>query len=257
MCGNTPLGRRRTQLSITKMNRIFEAIAKGLPGKIGRTIFVSGTTGAFWEELNLQYPPDKNGVKRVYTTVTLALAACTAGYGEVILLAPDFTTALTATEENSAATKSVLVIWAKDYQPDGTYRLDLDTAVLPAGISSNWVTVTGKVKLLGITGEVTTGVTTGACTIQFDSVPTSALATSALCALTSVSGLVAGIQLTLTGTVANKLATTTAVGTYTATPLVIPAGKIKLHASATTVAGSIKWHVKYEPIDPGARCVEV
>src|SRR3990167_2064681 len=132
------------------MNRIFEAVAKGFPGRIGNTYFVSDTTGLFWNALNLQYPPNKDGNTVVFSSVTDALAACTAAQGEVIVLAPDFTTVLTATEENNAATKGVLVVWARD-ELDGKFRADKATAALAQGVSSLF-TVTGKVKLLNLIG---------------------------------------------------------------------------------------------------------
>lgn len=235
------------------MNRIFEAIAKGFPAAVGNTYFVSDTTGAFWNDLNLQYPPGKDGNTRVFSTVTLALAACTAGYGEYVVLAPDFTTALTAAEEDSVATKGVTVLWSKNYLGGNKYVTHRATAVLPQAVNANIFTVTGKIKLLNLVGEVTTVTQDQANSLTIVSAPTVG-ASAAIAAATSVRNNAAGAIWNITGTIANAMVTSVASGISQATPLILPPGTIRLQATAANT-GSVKWHVVYEAVDPGARVV--
>lgn len=235
------------------MNRIFEAVAKGLPAKVGKTFYVSDTTGLYWNELNLQYPPDKDGIQLVYSTVTLALAACTAAKGETVILAPDFTTVLTATEEDNAATKGVIVTWARK-EIGGNYWSDRAAAALPASTVGSLFTVTGKVKLLNLVGEVITGISDTAVSVTLSSVPTTG-ASGSIAGITSVRNNGAGVMWNITGTLATAMGTSTFAGLGQATPLIIAPGAIKIQSTATPAASSVKWHAVYLPIDPGARII--
>ena len=113
-------------------------------------------------------------------------------------------------------------------------------------------TVSGKVKLLSISGKVSTAISDSAVSVTLASVPTVG-ASSSIAAVTSVRNNGLGVQYNITGTVANAIATSVAVGIYQAAPLVIPAGAIKLQSSATPYAGAIAWSAQYEPMEAGAR----
>ena len=65
-------------------------------GTLGRTFVVGSTTEANINFLNSFIVPDRDGTARLHATITSALAACVADYGDVIYLAQDFTTAPTA-----------------------------------------------------------------------------------------------------------------------------------------------------------------
>lgn len=239
---------------------LFGTINKGLPVKTaGKTFFVSDTTGALWNELNLRYPPDADGVTRVYSSVTSALASCTSGQGDVIGLASDFTTALTAAEILSAETKGVTVI------PLGKNFVDIwfaerATASLPQSANSALFTVTGKVKLLSIQGVVTTKIQDQACTLQLNHQNNAghASATNAasfsLCAATNFASESVGVVVGITGTLANSMVSNSSGAVYQAAPIFLTAGSLKLQTSASNT-GSMKWRVEYIPMEPGARVV--
>jgi len=115
-------------------------------------------------------------------------------------------------------------------------------------------TVSGKVKLLSISGKVETAVSDSAVSVTLASVPTVG-ASASIAAVTSVRNNGLGVQYNITGTLANAITTSVAAGVYQAAPLVIPAGAIKLQSSATPAAGAISWVVQYVPMEAGARVI--
>lgn len=241
-------------------NRTFSAAAKGFPPlTTGKTFFVSDTTGAYWNELNLAYTPDVDGVARVYTSITLALAQCTAGRGDYIGMATDFTTALTAAEILSAETKGVTVV-PLGRNLDGTYFCERLTATLPQAANSAIFTVNGKVLLRSIRGTVTTGIQNQACTAQLNHQQSEGytsltnIASTALCAASSIASDAIGTVYSITGTFANALVTSASAGLYQAASVMLRPGSIKLQTSASNT-GSVKWRVDYEPLEPGAQVV--
>ena len=80
----------------------------------GKTFYVSAAIGTGTNAQVLQdlFPIDNDGVVRVYSSITLALAACTSGAGDAIVIMPDYTTAPTDTELGSAGTKGVMISFA-------------------------------------------------------------------------------------------------------------------------------------------------
>jgi hypothetical protein len=181
----------------------------------------------------------------------LALAQCVTGRGDIITLAPDFTTALTAAELLSAETKGVQIVPA-GIGTDDTYTTFRQTATLPATAATNYFTVTGKIKLLSIIGEVTTLVQTQACNTKLIAHPTTG-ADVDMCAVLDITAAAVGAQLSITGTLATAMVkTTSGAGVFQAAPLLILPGTIQLSTAATNT-GATKWQVKYLPIDPGAR----
>lgn len=224
----------------------------------GRKRFVvSDTSGAMYNELVAMYPVDEDGVPRVYTTVTDALAACTTGNGDSIWLAPDFTTALTAVELLAAETKGVVILPMNELAESGFSYLTANraTAALPAGTTGSIFTVTGKVRLLEIIGVVTTVIQTQACNLKITSTPTAAgLSAVDICANLNVSGNAANSFYSITGTFANALVNSTGAFVSQAAAIDLPAGTLDLITSATNT-GSVKWFVRYMPLDPGARMI--
>lgn len=225
-----------------------------LPFTTGSAFVVVGSASANKPLIDAVFQPDVTGVRRVHTTLTGALAACVSGRGDTIILAPDFTTAPTAAELLSAETKGVSIIPAgvSQLQP-GVFRAFRATAGLPASTSSAIFTVTGRIKLLAIRGEVTTIVQTQLCNTKLIGVPTVGSSVD-LCAVKDITAAAVGTQFSITGTLANAMVQSVGAFVEQAAPLVILPGTINLSTSATNT-GAVKWHIDYQPIDPGATVV--
>jgi len=227
--------------------------AKGTPFSLGKVFFVSATSGALWNTLNLNYTPDEDGINRVYTNYTDAIAACTASNGDIIVTAPDFTTAPTSTEITNAETKGVVIITGSG-TIDNKFITYKATANLPQTQSANIFTTTGRVKVLSILGTVTTRVQDQACNASlhaWDSV----FGTTDLCAVASIRNELTDTMLSITGTFANALVTSGAAAVFQAAPFVLNAGSsIRLKTSASNT-GQVKWRVEWIPLEAGAQVV--
>lgn len=225
----------------------------GAPFTTGKVFFVASSSDTNLAYIDGLFTPDGEGVQRRYSTITAALAACTAGNGDVIVLSPSFTTALTAAELLSAETKGVKFYNAGQLDPaSGTYKVNRATAALPQTTQSGLFTVTGRIKLLDIKGVVTTIIQTQANNTKLVANPTVG-ADVDLCAVNDITADAVGTVYSITGTLANAMvATTSGAGVFQAAPLTIEAGTIDLSCAASNT-GSVKWYVEYLPIDPGAR----
>ena len=226
---------------------------------LGKTFYVSGTSGALWLALNLTYTPDSDGVPRVYTSYTDAIAACTSGQGDVIISAPDFTTNPTATEIANASTKGVTIL------PAGTMSGDLQavnraSATIPSTTSSAIFNITGKVRIVNIVGTVTTAIGATTTDARLDCVDGDGTLTSlALCAAGGITNMPVGTQMGITGTFANDLVTpgTSGAGQMAminqATPVVISKNAVIRFKTLGTTTGAVRWHCQYIPMEPGAK----
>ena len=133
----------------------------------------------------------------------------------------------------------------------GVFRAFRAVAALPATTATPYFTVTGRIKLLAILGEVTTVVQTQANNTKLIANPTVG-ADVDLCAVNDITADAVGTIYGITGTLANAMiATTSGAGVYQAAPLLIAAGTIDLSCAATNT-GATKWLIDYQPIDPGA-----
>ena len=221
----------------------------GTPLTSGKVFMVSTSTDENYDILTQLYKADE--VVRLYATITLALAACTAGRGDIILLSKGFTTAPTLAELEIANTKGVIMEQAGGRLGDAFYTGRV-AATLPATTATAYFTVTGKIKLLDIVGEVTTVVQTQANNTKLIANPTVG-ADVDLCAVLDTSADAVGTIYTITGTLANALvATTSGAGVAQAAPTVVAAGTIDLSCAATN-SGATKWLVRYQPLEVGAR----
>ena len=237
--------------------------AKGLPPVTnGKTFFVSDTTGADWEELKLNYPNYEDGIPALYTSVTDALAQCTTDRGDVICLATDFVTALTAAEILSAETKGVAVI-PMGKNNNGLYFTERATDTLPQSVREAIFTTLGKVKILNLVGTVTTAIQAQDCNaLLFHSSNLAGLSLSGTLTTQTIAGAVninaakTGSLLTLRGTplTAGLQLSQAGVVSEPKVALIVQKGKIYLDCSASN-AGSIKWRVDWIPLEPGARVV--
>ena len=223
----------------------------GTPLTSGKVFMVAASTDANYDVLTQLYKVDNEGVVRLYSTITLALAACTVGKGDILLLSKGFTTAPTLAELEIANTKGVIMEQAGGRLGDAFYTGRV-AATLPATTATAYFTVTGKIKLLDIVGEVTTVVQTQANNTKLIANPTVG-ADVDLCAVLDTSADAVGTIYTITGTLANALvATTSGAGVAQAAPTVVAAGTIDLSCAATN-SGATKWLVRYQPLEVGAR----
>jgi len=224
-----------------------------MPYTTGKIFLVVPTTASNYNDIQQLYGYYPGGKAALYTTPTLALAQCVAGQNDVILLHSAYTTALTATELLNAETKGVSIIPISKSQ-NGIYSVNKATATLPESTQGALFTVTGRIKLISIIGEVTTVIETQANNTKLIANPTVG-ADVDLCAALDITAGAVGTNYNITGTLANALvATVSGAGVYQASPLIIMAGTIDLDCAATNT-GSIKWTVNYEPIDEGARVI--
>lgn len=225
-----------------------------LPLTFGKVFVVVAAASANWQAISAIFTPDTQGVARTYTSYTLALAQCVAGRGDIILTAPDFTTAPTAAELLSAETKGVSFISMAAVPSSGAFRASRATAALPQTTQSPLFTVTGRVRILSVIGEVTTAVQNQANATKLVANPTVG-ADVDICAATSIANAAVGTQLSITGTFATGLVVTPS-GAFVsqAAPTVVMPGTLDLNCAASNT-GSVKWTVLYEAIDPGAAVI--
>jgi hypothetical protein len=74
----------------------YGAIAKTLPMTPGKILFVIPTTETYYSDFDAQFPADKDGFVRLYSSVADALTAARDGYDDVILMSSDVAHAVTS-----------------------------------------------------------------------------------------------------------------------------------------------------------------
>jgi hypothetical protein len=133
----------------------------------------------------------------------------------------------------------------------------------PQTASTAIFTVSGKVLVTSLIGEVTTvqGATANSFNITFD--PTGAGAVGDVCAATVCTSDAAGTLYSVNGVQADLLAEQTSAGSEAPTHIlakvdgggfVLPAGSMLLKASGSNT-GATQWTLTYIPIDDGASVV--
>lgn len=132
----------------------------------------------------------------------------------------------------------------------GVWTAETSRGALPASTSDVIFSVTGKVKVLSIRGEVTTAIQDQACNLTLRA--TDDTNDTNLCAATSIRNNGVGVLWNITGTFTDAMATTIVAGLYQATPTVVDGGDIEIVTSATNT-GNVKWEIDYKPLEPGAR----
>lgn len=216
----------------------------------GKVFVLAASTDANFQDYQSLFIPDADGVVRLYSTWALAIAATVAGRGDKILVSSGFTVAPTLAQLATMNTSGV-VAEQLGGKVNGVYTTLRAAATLPATTKTAYFTVTGKVKVLEIIGEVTTAVQAQANAIKLVSTPTVGAAVD-LCATVDSNAAAVGTLLTITGTLANAMiATVSGAVPYQASPVVVTAGTIDLNTAATNT-GATKWIIRWEPIDPGA-----
>lgn len=216
----------------------------------GKIFVLANSSEGNFQALSEIFSYDPDGVARIYTTWDAAISATVSGRGDKILVSRGFTTAPTLAQLATMNTKGVLA------EPLGGkqatyYVTNRATGTMPQGAASALFTVTGKVKILNIIGEVTTVLGSVANALKLVSNPTVGNDVD-LCATVEGNAAAVGSLFTITGTLANAMIKTASGAVPSqATPVIVTAGTIDLNAAGSTT-GSIKWTVVYEPIDPGS-----
>lgn len=225
--------------------------AAGIPYTTGKVFFVLASTDTNAQRIQELYSTDTDGVDRTYATFTLALAQCKIDRGDVIVVSPDFETALTAAELLAAETKRVRIVQANADKDGAVTVYKADTAVTTTD-DKNLFTVTGLVEIIQIVGKVGTVMQTQANNTLLKINPTDG-ADVDLCAALNTSADAAKSFMTITGTLGDAMINTVSGAVPSqASSIVVNAGVIELETAASNT-GSIKWMLKYKPLEPGAR----
>jgi len=125
-------------------------------------------------------------------------------------------------------------------------------SVLPQATKTAYFTVTGKVIITDVVGEVTTIIENQATVIKLISTPTVGAPVD-LCALLDINNDATGTMLHITGTVGdNMIATTSGAFTAQDLPIEVAAGTIDLDTDDDLSTGETKWRLTYVPCDEGS-----
>lgn len=219
----------------------------------GKVFMVYSSSEANAQTIQQLWKPDSEGYQRLFTNFTDALAACTSGRGDKILVSQGYTTAPTLTELASAATKGVLIEQVGGKMGDAYVTLKA-AANLPQSGNSDIFTVTAPVRILEILGEVTTAIQNQANSVTLAAIPTVGSSVN-LATAVSVTNAATGTILGITGTLTDAMqSNANGVLKAQADGVVVPAGKLNIHCGASNT-GQLKWLVRYQPLAPGARIV--
>lgn len=106
----------------------YGAISKNLPelGPSGKVFFVAPATAGYLAGMLSRYPNDEGANPRVFTDLNTAVAACRAGYGDVVLISNGYTGTISSATAMTLATAGVTII-GLGYGSDRP-TLTLDTA---------------------------------------------------------------------------------------------------------------------------------
>lgn len=220
----------------------------------GKTFYVTSATGVSGATLQQLFTPDDTWVNqvRVWSSITLALAECVTGRGDVVMIAPDYTTAPTDTELGSAGTKWVRIVYTNQTDIDSEQLASTANLALPATTTGTLFTVTGVCELVAIIGIVTTVIQAQACNFKISTVSNSA--TTDICANLDINAAAAQSRMSITGTFANAMINTAkwVPVARQATSFIVQEGTIIATTSATNT-GNIRRHALYRPLSPWAR----
>lgn len=216
-----------------------------------KTFYVTSTTGLNAQTLQDLFPVDNDGVVRVYSSITLALAACVANRGDAVIIMPDYTTAPTDTELWSVGTKWVMLTFAALWWNDEQLAVT-SNKVLPATTTGSLFNVVGLCEVVAIIWICTTVCSATATNLKLATVSNSA--TTDICADLAIASLLAQSRFSITGTFANAMINTLkwVPVARQATPIVVQEGTIAAITSGTNT-GAVRWSVRYRPLTPWAR----
>lgn len=230
-----------------------QAQVSNAPYTTGRIFVVADSGDVNFDDIDRLYQNQYDGVITRHATVTSVLSACVSGRWDVVILSPDFTTALTSAELLSAETKWVTINVAGT-PSSWIVTVERATGILAQTADLPIFTVTWRVELISIIGEITTIVETQANNTLLKINPTVG-ADVDLCAALDISADAVGSQYTITGTVADALINTVSgAGLFQASALIVTAWVIELECAASNT-WSVKWQIQYRAIDPWARII--
>lgn len=113
----------------------YGAVSKMLPlmSPAAKVFFVVDTTDSWYGDLQYEFPADKGGVERVYSTTQGAIDACVANRGDVVLVFPGYAETVTATNINlNKAGVSVICLGNGLGKPTYTYGAAAATITVSA-----------------------------------------------------------------------------------------------------------------------------
>ena len=130
------------------------------------------------------------------------------------------------------------------------------TAILTAATVPIFTVTGGRIKVTQIIGEITVGMQVLLCNVSLSATPTSGTA-RAMCAITNISGYAIGDLLGIDGINTSALLPPASSGVVEAQTMgvIVQEGVINVISSAAPDPGSIKWTLKWLPIDDGATVV--
>lgn len=143
----------------------------------------------------------------------------------------------------------------QSYKVVNTFSVERAAAVLPASTSTAYFTVSGRVVIDQIVGEVTTVFDGTANSIKLIANPTVG-ADVDICAALVATGDVLGSIYNIDGTFGNAmLVNTSGAAQGQVNNFVVAAGTIDLNATATDTTGATKWTIHWRPLDSGSSIV--
>lgn len=230
----------------------YGAIAKAAPFTTGKTFFLVSSSEYAVSPFLDQYPPDGDGVSRVYTTWASVISAAQSTVDSAtVIVSPLFTTAPTLAQIQALKAAKTQTIQAGNSLPDGSYLATKANVSIASASNQDVFTVTGKVNISELFGEVETTIGTVTGGAKFTLIPTVGSSTD-MCATGDITALAVGGSFSLTGTLANTMvASVQGARIDQATSLVVKAGTIRLTAGMTST-GNVRTSVVYSPLEPGA-----
>ncbi len=97
-----------------------------------KVFFVAPASAAWYADFSHEFPVDKDGVTRVYTSITSALSACVANRGDVIAVLPGYTETVTAAITINVAGVSVIGLGNGNLRPTITGNGTIDAVTITA-----------------------------------------------------------------------------------------------------------------------------
>lgn len=140
-----------------------------------------------------------------------------------------------------------------------TFTVERAAASLPQTAQTAYFTVTGRVLLTALVGEVTTVIQSQPNSTKLVANPTVG-ADVDLCSATDITADAAGTLYTITGDFSDAMVATTSGAVETSPtansvwPIVVAAGTIDLNCAASNT-GATKWTLHYIPLDVGSGVV--
>lgn len=131
------------------------------------------------------------------------------------------------------------------------YRVEKAALAITAISTKPLFTITGRVRVMQIVGEVTTVIQSQANAAKLVFNPTDAGADTDLCATLDINADAVGLHYGITGTVADAMIEGVQMVKGQVAPLVLEGGSIGINTAASST-GAIKWTIWYVPLSDGA-----